>query len=70
MNNHFEVVGMLIHFIGLVVSIGAFVGYICLTEPDLEDYGFSDKELLMMFLIGSLISFFFWSLAVDVGRWL
>ena len=70
MNNHFEVVGMLINFVGLIVSIGAFVGYICLTEPDLEDYGFSDKELLMMVLIGSFISFFFWSFAVDIWRWL
>ena len=42
--DYFEVVGMLINFIGLIVSSGAFVGYIYLTEPDLEDYGFSDKN--------------------------
>ena len=61
---------MLVNFIGLIVSIIAIIGYLySITTEDTSEpcTGF---EIFVVMFIASLMSYFFYSLIVDVWRWL
>jgi uncharacterized protein YacL len=68
--DHFEVVGMLVNFLGLIISIIAIIGYLySITTEDVSEpcTGF---EIVVVMFIASLMSYFFYSLIIDVWRWL
>lgn len=61
---------MLINFLGLIVSIVAIIGYLySITTEDVNEpcAGF---EIVVVMFIASLMSYFFYSLIVDVWMWL
>lgn len=61
---------MLINFLGLIVSVVAIIGYLySITTEDTSEpcTGF---EIVVVMFIASLMSYFFYSLIVDVWRWL
>ena len=61
---------MLINFLGLIVSIVAIIGYLySITTEDVSEpcTGF---EIVVVMFIASLMSYFFYSLIIDVWRWL
>jgi predicted membrane channel-forming protein YqfA (hemolysin III family) len=61
---------MLINFIGLIVSIIAIIGYLySITTEDTSEpcTGF---EISVVMFIGSLLSYFFYSLVWDCVSWL
>ena len=68
--DHFEVVGMLINFIGLIVSVIAIIGYLYSITTEDTSEPCTVFEICVVMFIGSLMSYFFYSLIVDVWRWL
>lgn len=61
---------MLINFLGLIVSVVAIIGYLySITTEDTSEpcTGF---EISVVMFIASLMSYFFYSLIIDVWRWL
>jgi hypothetical protein len=67
--DNFEVVGMLVNFLGLIISIVAIIGYLySITTEDTSEpcTGF---EICVVIFIGSLLSYFFYSLVWDLIKW-
>ena len=61
---------MLINFMGLLVSIVAIIGYLySITSEDINE-PCTVVDIVVAMVIASLMSYFFYSLIIDVWRWL